>query len=138
MNGAKITFFGNLTQDPELNYASQSAKPYTKARIAVNTYLGQDKEDQSDFYNLTWFYNAEDVANRFQKGDRIYIEGSFKPDYYIANNGESRMGLSIIVRDYAFVSKPKGRDQTQDDYPMATEGEPTDIPPDAPGDDEDY
>ena len=55
MNGAKITFFGNLTQDPELNYASQSAKPYTKARIAVNTYLGQDKEDQSDFYNQPGF-----------------------------------------------------------------------------------
>ena len=133
MNGAKISFFGNLTQDPELNYGSESARPYTRARIAVNTYMGQDREPQTDFYNLTWFYNAEGIASRLQKGDRVYIEGSFRPEYYMSNSGEPRMGLSIIVRDHAFISRPQGRQQPEEDNcDMGAGGEPTDIPTESP------
>lgn len=137
MNGAKVSFFGNLTQDPEINYGSESGKPYTKARIAVNTFMGEDKEVQTDFYSLTWFFNAEQVANRFEKGDRLYIEGHFRPEYYVAHNGENRMSLGVIVRDHNFISKPKGRTQPEDqDHNMGTSAEPTDIPTQDP--DEEY
>lgn len=138
MNGAKVSFFGNLTQDPELNYASESGKPYAKARIAVNTFMGEGKEDQTDFYNLTWFFNAEQVAHRFGKGDRLYIDGSFRPEYYLTSSGEQRITLGVIVRDHNLINRARTPVQTEDqdqDHDMVAGGEPDDTPAGEPDED---
>ena len=78
MNGAQISFFGNITREPdELRYTRNNGTPYATTGVAVNTYDPQSQTSEVTYYNVTlWRRNAENLINRCRKGQRVFISGA--------------------------------------------------------------
>ena len=69
MNGPHMAFFGRLTQNPELRYTANNGTPYLTIRIAVNTYRGEEQNQETIFINATlWRGQAENAARGCARG----------------------------------------------------------------------
>ena len=94
MNGPKLSFFGNLTRDPELRFTADNAIPYVRVTIATNRYRGPEQEPDTYYINTTfWRSHANRVANSCERGQRIYVEGAFSQHTY------DRDGVPTLVTD---------------------------------------
>ena len=78
MNGPQITCFGRLVKDPKLAYTVNEGTPYSRVRIAVNTYYGPGRERETHFFQVTlWKRHAETLVSRCRKGDEIFVAGTY-------------------------------------------------------------
>lgn len=76
----KIILMGRITHDLELKQ-SQSGTSYMSFQLAVDRYMGQGKEKQSDFIRCTAFgQTADNIHRYFGKGKLILLEGSLRAD----------------------------------------------------------
>ena len=74
----KIMIGGRLTADPE-NSQTTSGISVTKFSVAVNRKAGKDKEQQTDFFNVTaWRGTADFVSKYFKKGASIFVVGTLQ------------------------------------------------------------
>lgn len=104
MNKVIITN-ARLVRNPELKFAAGSGKAITKFTLAVSR---QFKKDESDFINCIIFdKQAETIAQYFQKGDPINIEGSIQTGSYENKEGKKVYTTDIIVRSFEFVNGGK-------------------------------
>ena len=92
-----VAMTGRLTCDPDMKY-TQSGMPITTFRIAVDR--GRKDEDGnmlSDFFNCVAFQKtAEMVAEYFDKGDPIGIEGRLQVDTW-EKDGQKRSAVKVIA-----------------------------------------
>lgn len=140
MNGPQVRFFGNLTRDPQLRYTKdklsefspEAGTPYVTARVAVNTYLGPNRNPDVIYYNVTLWGRHADSCNRLCKiGAQVYVEGRYSFREYTRE--DNTVGYSHDVQAKEFRALPS---QT------AIAAEPNDPdreadPDTAPGDAED-
>jgi len=78
----KVIITGRLTKDPELNQ-TQSGTTVMRFSVAVDRYMGQGKEKQTDFIGCVAFNKtAEFISKYFSKGNPITVEGSIKTGSY--------------------------------------------------------
>lgn len=105
MNGSRVQFFGNLTRDPQMRYTKdkmsefspEAGTPYTSARVAVNTYLGPDRNPEAIYYNVTlWGRHAESCMSNCKTGTPVYVEGSYRFREYTRE--DNTVGYSHDVR----------------------------------------
>jgi single-strand DNA-binding protein len=104
MNGALITFIGNVTQQPELRY-SQAGKAWATFSVAVNEY-GKDKSgektEHTSFFNCKLFGDAaENFAASVGKGNRVMITGNLKMEKWTNKDGEEKTSPSVYVDEVA-------------------------------------
>lgn len=92
-----ITATGNLAGDPELNFTA-TGTPYAKFRIACNE---NKKTDQGwETLSTTWLRvtlwgnEAEAVAGKLRKGQRITVTGRLAQDDY-EKDGITRTSFEI-------------------------------------------
>lgn len=95
---------GNLVEAPELRHTPNGV-PVVSVRIATNKNkkndAGQWEPIASTFLTATaWRKQAEDIANTFNKGDRITVSGDLKQREY-EKDGVKRTAYEIDVRDVA-------------------------------------
>ena len=117
MNGPHMAFFGRLTQDPELRYTANNGTPYLTMRIAVNTYRGEEQNQETIFINATlWRGQAENAATRCARGHLVYVSGRYSFREY--DRGDSSPGYShdVNVRDFRHFP-PTGAPQQNRDAP---------------------
>jgi len=100
MNGASVTFIGNVTQQPELRY-SQAGKPWATFSVAVNEY-GKDKSgektEHTSFFNCKLFGDAaENFCESVEKGNRVMITGNLKMEKWTNKDGEEKTSPTVIV-----------------------------------------
>ena len=81
MSFNKLIVVGNLTRDPELRYTPQGT-PVCTVNVASNDRSRDPKTkeyvDTPTFFRGTvWGQKAETVAQHFEKGSEIYLEGRF-------------------------------------------------------------
>jgi len=70
----KIILIGNLTKDPELKYTPQGT-PVTSFRIAVNSRLSQEKQENL-FIDIIAFGRVAETSNEYlTKGSSVLVEG---------------------------------------------------------------
>lgn len=108
---------GRLVADPELHHTSNDIA-VTGIRIAVNRPWRKDKEQKTDFLDVTaWRGTAEFICRNFSKGDMIEVHGALRvSDNYIDRDGNTRYGKPhILANDVGFCgsrSSTKNNDNT--------------------------
>jgi len=106
MSFNKLIVVGNLTRDPELRY-TQKGTPVCTVNVASNDRSRDPKTqevvDTPTFFRATvWGQKAETVAQHFEKGSEIYLEGRFKPEEWTDREGRQRVTFGIQVSDFNF------------------------------------
>ena len=68
MNGPHMQFFGNLTQDPEQRYTNNEGIPYTRLRVAVNTYRHEQPTETIYVDVDLWRFQADRAMQSLHQG----------------------------------------------------------------------
>lgn len=111
-NANTVILIGHLTRKPELSYLP-SQTPVCQFSIAVNEYWrgkdGEKKKEAVSFVDCQAFKGtAEFLADRADKGQPLYIEGSLKQNRWKAEDGTNRSKVRITVKTAQLLhSKPK-------------------------------
>lgn len=100
MNGASVTFIGNVTQSPELRF-SQAGKAWATFSVAVNEY-GKDKSgektEHTSFFNCKLFGDAaENFAASVDKGNRVMVTGTLKMEKWTNKDGEEKTSPTVYA-----------------------------------------
>jgi single-stranded DNA-binding protein len=83
-------FYGFLAADAEPR-TSQAGKPWVRLSVGVG------KDDAVQWVQVAVFGKAAETATNLKKGDRCYIEGSIKINYWTSSQGADRHGLSVAA-----------------------------------------
>jgi single-strand DNA-binding protein len=102
----KVFLMGNLTRDPELRYIP-SGTAVCEFGLAINhSYTGRDgqRHDSTCFVDVTmWGRRGEVIAEYFQKGRPIFIEGRLNFDSWEAQDGTKRSKLRVVADSFEFI-----------------------------------
>lgn len=106
MSFNRIQILGNLTRDPELRYTANGT-PVCTVNVASNDRARDPKTkeyvDTPTFFRGTaWGQKAEVIAQHFERGAEIFIEGKFKPEEWTDREGRPRTTFGIQVSDFNF------------------------------------
>ena len=97
----KVVLIGNLTRDPEMNYAAGSGKAITRFSLAVKRAF---KKDETDFINCIAFgKTGETIAQYLTKGRQVAITGSIRTGSYDAKDGTKRYTTDVVVDSFEFI-----------------------------------
>ena len=103
-----VNLIGNITRDVELKYA-QNGTAIAKTGIALNKKVKNTQgeyEDKAIFIDITAFGNTAETLNKyFLKGSKIGIDGELNFEQWIAQDGQKRSKLSVIVNKLHFIDK---------------------------------
>ena len=99
----KVIIKGRLTADPELRYSSSSVEN-CRFTVAVDRYVGKDKEKEVDFIPcVAWRQNAVVLSKYFVKGSSILVIGSLHFDKY-CKDGQNKTFAIVQVDSVEFCS----------------------------------
>jgi single-strand DNA-binding protein len=99
---------GRLTRENEIRY-SQSGTAVLRNTIAVNRKF---KREEADFINILAFSKgAELIANHFNKGDEIAIEGHIQTGSY-EKDGRKIYTTEVVVDNITFTNGKKSGNQS--------------------------
>jgi single-strand DNA-binding protein len=98
----KVIVIGNLGRDPEKRY-TQDGRPVTRFSVAATTRRRErDGEwaDHTEWFSVTVFgRQAETLAERVNKGTRVYVEGRLESRQYESQNGNKGFSLDVIANE---------------------------------------
>ena len=78
----KVILVGRISNDITIN-KSQSGTSMCNFSIAVDRYMGKDKEKATDFIRCTAFGSTADILGKYAgKGKQIAVEGNIKTGSY--------------------------------------------------------
>lgn len=78
----KVILIGRVSNDITIN-KSQSGTSMCNFSIAVDRYMGKDKERATDFIRCTAFGSTADILGRYAgKGKQVAVEGNIKTGSY--------------------------------------------------------
>ncbi len=102
----KVFLYGNLTRDPELK-ALPSGSQVTSFGLATNrSYKDKDgnKQEQTEFHNITLFGRQAEVASQYlKKGRAVFIEGRLQTrSWDDKDSGKKMYRTEIIVDNFQF------------------------------------
>lgn len=116
----RILLVGNLVKDVEL-INTESGKSLVKNSIAVRrNYKNQNGEYESDFINIIAFGKTADfMANYFQKGSKVGIDGKIQTGSYTNKEGQKVYTTDVVVENIEFMeSKKKDGQASTDEKPV--------------------
>ena len=104
----QICITGNLGDDPEIFYASQSGEPVANFSIAF--YSGKDKNGKkTGWIKCVCFKRLAEICERhLHKGARIAIVGNLDENKWTTDDNQTRKNHQIIVNTIEFI-KTDGR-----------------------------
>jgi single-strand DNA-binding protein len=98
-----VTLVGNLAKDPETKKVGKKSK--TDFTIAVERYMGKDKEAEIDYFNIvTWGKLAEVASEFLQKGKKVLIDGRIQVRTYKGNDDERKWITEVVAENMKFLS----------------------------------
>lgn len=114
MNLNRVQLAGRLTRDPNLK-ATPKGTAVCDLGLAINRTWVVDgqKNEETIFVDVTfWGKKAEVIAQYFQKGKPIYIEGRLKLDSWEdRETGKKRTKLGITGEEFQFLGDGGGSGQ---------------------------
>lgn len=103
----QVNIIGRLTRDSELKY-TQSGAAISKFSIAVDRYMGQGKEKQTSFFEVTlWGKRAEALNQYLTKGHQVGITGELVQNRW-EQDGQKRSKVEINASDITLVGGKQG------------------------------
>ncbi len=121
-----VALTGRLAEAPELR-ETQNGIPYLHISVAVARFYAKEKERVTDFFNVVaWRATAKFIANYFEKGHMIALQGSLQVNKYKDKDGNLRQRTEVLVQQASFAGDKRNRTA-----PAADEGisEPPDAEP---------
>lgn len=123
---AKVSFFGNLTRDPEM--AQAAGQNVCRVSVAVRT-SAKDQEGNyiTNFYDVSlWGRRGDYVMQHAQKGTVVFVNGDLAIATYLTKDGSTKAAIRVnadTVEPLARLkgdaaAKPQGQQQSR---PTATE-----------------
>ncbi len=114
----KVFLYGNLTRDPELK-ALPSGNQVASFGIATNrTYKDKDgnKQEQTEFHNITMFGKQAEVAAQYlKKGRPVFIEGRLQTrSWDDKDSGKKMYRTEIVVDNFQFGPQAGGAGSASD------------------------
>lgn len=115
---AKITLIGHIGKDATTKQVSQDrimiifsvAETTTKGR-------GSDRKEFTQWYNVAYFSNSENMLNILQKGNRVVVFGELDIDTMKSEKtGETYVNCNITANDIkvvAYKNEPAETEQPQ-------------------------
>ena len=96
----KCMIIGNLGRDPEMRY-TPSGQAVTQFTVATNRrWRDQQDEWQEEtewFRVVVWGQQAERVAERIRKGNKVYVEGRIQTRQWEDQSGQKRYTTELIA-----------------------------------------
>jgi single-strand DNA-binding protein len=147
MGQATVTVIGNITNEPELRFTPSGVAVVTFSVAdnprKKNQQSGQYENGESTFYRVqAWRQQAENIAESFNKGDRVVVVGELQNRRYETQDGGVRFSLEInanaVAADTRFatvqIRKPdrtggqqNGQQPQQQGYQQAPPSDPWDT-----------
>lgn len=122
-----VTLSGNLTKDVELKY-TPSGTPAIEGSIAINTYMGKDREPEVYFFDFFGYGDRwKNVSGFLKKGLKILLIGSLVQQSWVAKDGTKRYAVKIKLQDLEFCSGKNdkgGQQRQQTSAPTASQETP--------------
>jgi single-strand DNA-binding protein len=91
---------GNLGRDPEMRY-TPSGQAVTQFTVATNRrWRDQQDEWQEEtewFRVVVWGQQAERVAERVRKGNKVYVEGRIQTRQWEGQDGQKRYTTELVA-----------------------------------------
>ncbi|MFW5703204.1 MAG: single-stranded DNA-binding protein [Candidatus Dojkabacteria bacterium] len=121
----QVKLLGNMTQDVELRYTSNST-PVANFSIATNRRFKQNDQwqDATDFHNIVVFGNlADQLGKRAKKGTRILVEGRLQTRSWEGNDGKKNYRTEVIADDVYLIDRyEKGKSDELPENNYVSEG----------------
>lgn len=105
MKTNKVFLAGNLVRDPELRY-TPAGTAICEITIANSEKYKKDDEwvETTGFYNcICWAKRGEVIAEYFEKGKPIFIEGKLTFQQWENKEGQKVSAVKITILDFEFV-----------------------------------
>lgn len=97
-----VTLVGNLVKDPETKKIGKRSK--TDFTLAVERYIGKDKEAEVDFFNIvSWGKLAEIGAEYLKKGKKVLVDGRIQVRSYEVDK-QRRWITEVIAENLKFLT----------------------------------
>lgn len=118
-----VNLIGRLTRDPELRY-SPSGVGVTRITVAVDRKLSRDKKQEAqannqptaDFISCVAFNKtAELIANYFNKGNQIGVEGKIQTGSY-EKDGQRIYTTDVLITGITFIGSSSGGNNQSGNY----------------------
>ncbi len=115
----RAVLIGRLTRDPEVSISKKGDRERAVARfsIAYNRRYrkGEEWVDEPHFFDVRAFGKlAKVIADRYHKGDLVFVEGRLSQDRWETEEGEKRSRITIVA-DTVRLLRTKGESVTVED-----------------------
>ncbi|MDD5455538.1 MAG: single-stranded DNA-binding protein [Candidatus Margulisbacteria bacterium] len=97
-----VTLVGNLVKDPEVVKIGKKSK--ANFTLAVERYMGKDKEPSVDFFNIvSWGKLAEICGSYLGKGKKVLVDGRIQVRTYKVEN-ERKWITEVVAENCKFLT----------------------------------
>ena len=104
-----ITICGNIGQAPELRYTT-SGRPCCEFSVADNRPKGKDGQEVTQWFRChAYDRTGELIAQYFDKGRPIFVQGVLQAALYSKRDGGTGMSLDVQVTSFDFVNVGGGQ-----------------------------
>lgn len=102
-----------MTADPELRQTTGGHSVLSFSVARTRTFTTKTGEKETDFFDcVAWRKTAEFIANNFNKGKQIIVEGELQTRSYEDSQGNKRRVTELIVNQAHFAGWDKDNDNS--------------------------
>lgn len=113
---------GRLTNDVNFKYLPTSGKPLTTFSIAIN------RDNNVDYFTIQcWGNFAEIMANKLEKGMKVFVKGYLKNNHWKDDNDKLHKNEIIVAKNIDILSYSKS-DNFEYDVPKSIDEIEGDAP----------
>ncbi len=95
-----FTAVGNLVRDIQLTKVGQNEMVVGSTALAVNRYMGKDREQEVSYFEVTmWGDMASNAANSLNKGQRVIVTGRLQQDTWEDKETQAKRSKVVLVAD---------------------------------------
>jgi single-strand DNA-binding protein len=104
----EVILAGRLARDPDMRYAPQTGTGVCNFTVALDRYMGKDRESETDFIPCVAFgETAKFVEKYFAKGRKIIVKGNIRVRSWEDNEGKKRWATEVWTEKVDFADSPK-------------------------------
>ena len=131
MQKNRIEVTGWLAARPTLRYLPSGTAVATVRIGETYPYISQGKAEQhTNWHSLCFYGDLAQLAQTFNKGDHLFVEGSMELRQFTPADGSKRMIWELIVHGWHLIADPRAwpAAPAPSDQPAASVGQAQDWP----------
>lgn len=119
----RVIITGRLTASPCIKYTTTNVEVLTISVAVERNYKSANGEYETDFFDvICWRQTAKFVANYFNKGDKIEIDGVLTNRKWVDKYNQNRTNMEILAQRIDFGGKTQRNNNPEyDATPLQTD-----------------